>query len=1156
MTKDQQTNPEAPMPLPPEITVTIEKVGEDAENGAAYLVKACRANDAEICRNTFHFRDDLLIDIEPQWMLEKAVPRHAGEAVKRGPADAARNPEVVEKLARYGQRLYGFLFGDGERLKTFLEFNDNYRRARLTLALHENAAALWRLPWEYLHDGDAFLALHGRLLLSRTPYGLGQLEPSPAPLPLRLLVIISSPEDVPDLDTEEEIGVIQEALDAAQREGRVEVHYLDDATLPAIGEALRRVNPHVVHYTGHGVYDAEAERSVLALEREDGRARKAGIDELRPLLQDADALRLVVLSGCQTARTSDVDAFRGVATGMLKTGVPSVVAMQFSILDQSGIAFAQALYAALAEGAPPIEALRRTRLALWQFEEGPGYDWGIPALYLRAQGMRLVDTAAPPQPAATHRTLRDVGGLPLPPHFVGRKRELRLLRQALRDRATTAAFVRGIGGMGKSSLAAKLIERPGAELDGVLVLRCNEVAPEDAAAKLANFLAGQGKAGHAEAAQLLLHPQMAPADRARRAAAQVADRRYLLVIDNFESWQEKGEGKGDEGQGNGDALHLLAGFLDARWRSLCLLTGRYRWAALDDAVGRDTALEIHLPALSARQAIMLMDNLSRLRQEPLATKIAVYRKVGGHPKSLELLNGWLKMGRVTDLLDDDALDGLLQTEWEDYFLRALLDRLTPAEREALARLSVFETALDDDALAYAEVDAETVQHWLDLSLVQRQRTDMPAHLPAELQALLDALPAAQRRRMQVQERYPVHPVVREYLLAQQTAADRRELHTWAAAYFGRPFVQAAREYLTQHATRTTEADIETLARGRRGVVGTWVRNTKDMPAARAAMDRALRWHAHLFAAEAYDPADDIVNAVWAVLARWGKRDRAKALLRGSIVTLEGFNKAVAQGNLATLLMQEGHLDEALATYEDVYATFEALEAKPQMAVALGQMGSVYEQMGNIDKAIEMQERSRSIHKERVDEENQAINLHQLSILHRMQGDLETALARSREAETLFRDLGIDAHVAATLHEQGIISVLMARAAEDDAEAARRKTAAERFQEAYEIARDIGDEGAADSLGELGKLLRDAGQYTEAVAAFNEFTETHRRLGDPVKLGIGLELLGTVHEDQGQYIAALEKYRQALGLFKQYASPQQVAIEQQHIARVQAKLKRG
>ena len=56
---------------------------------------------------------------------------------------------------------------------------------------------------------------------------------------------------------------------------------------------------------------------------------------------------------------------------------------------------------------------------------------------------------------------------------------------------------------------------------------------------------------------------------------------------------------------------------------------------------------------------MLMDNLPRLRREPIATKLAVYRKVGGHPKSIELLEGWLATGQVTDLLDDPRLDGML-----------------------------------------------------------------------------------------------------------------------------------------------------------------------------------------------------------------------------------------------------------------------------------------------------------------------------------------------------------------------------------------------------------------------------------------------------------------------------------------------------------------
>ena len=102
-----------------------------------------------------------------------------------------------------------------------------------------------------------------------------------------------------------------------------------------------------------------------------------------------------------------------------------------------------------------------------------------------------------------------------------------------------------------------------------------------------------------------------------------------------------------------------------------------------------------------------------------------------------------------------------------------------------------------------------------------------------------------------------------------------------------------------------------------------------MAQARGAMARALAWQHHLFQAGRYDPAARSSMAVWSVLDRWGERDRAKALLRGSIATLEGPNRAVAQGNLATLLVDEGKLDAALATYEAVYRTFE--EAGSQAA---------------------------------------------------------------------------------------------------------------------------------------------------------------------------------------------------------------------------------
>jgi len=565
------------------LTVTVQQT--DPASGQ-YLVVTKQANGREICRHTFTFDPDRLVDLEPQWLLERAVPRHAYDATRgRDVQYEAERQKKMAELEAYGQRLYDYLFGNGQELAIFLKFNaDGRTPVTLTLSMHPNAAPLWRLPWEYLHDGREFWGLNGRFHLNRQPDGLRELTPEAVSLPLRLLVIVSAPDDQHELDSEEEIGVLQEALDEALRQGRVQVEYLDDALLDNIGAQIREFKPHVIHYTGHGAYDRQRERSYLALEDELGQTRPAGIEELRPHLTAADDLRLVVLSGCQTGQTSDQDVFRGVAAGLLKLDIPAVVAMQFAILDNSAIKLAGAFYGALARGETAAAALQAACVALWQYADGPGYDWGIPALYQRAADLRLIDPVGAglaPTPATAPAALIDMDGLPLPRHFVGRKPELRQLRRALRDDKTKAVFVRGIGGLGKSSLAARLLARPGTALDGVLTIRCHEMDPLDIPDKLASFLQGQGQPGHAEAGALLLDSRLDPAQRARQAAERVAGRRYLIVFDNFESLQDQVPGSSElPGTSEYDIADpvlrgLLGGLLTANWRSLCLLPKMY-----------------------------------------------------------------------------------------------------------------------------------------------------------------------------------------------------------------------------------------------------------------------------------------------------------------------------------------------------------------------------------------------------------------------------------------------------------------------------------------------------------------------------------------------------------------------------------------------------
>ena len=272
------------MPLPPELIVTVESQRRPAGRPIPGRDQPGQRRGG--------VSQPLSLPARPAGRLRAAVDAGEGCPAPRRRGDRARagRRHVVggsgAKLADYGRRLYGLLFGDGVKLAAFLEYNDAYRsQARLTLALHGNAAALWRLPWEYLHDERDFLALTGRLLLSRTPLRPG--PDSPRRRSRRRCVSSSwSPRPMTS-------GRWTPRRRSASSSGRStrrsapaasQVEYLDDATLPAIGDTLRRFRPHVLHYTGHGVLRQGQRRPASWRWRTTTAAPgPTGIADLRPL---------------------------------------------------------------------------------------------------------------------------------------------------------------------------------------------------------------------------------------------------------------------------------------------------------------------------------------------------------------------------------------------------------------------------------------------------------------------------------------------------------------------------------------------------------------------------------------------------------------------------------------------------------------------------------------------------------------------------------------------------------------------------------------------------------------------------------------------------------------------------------------------------------
>jgi hypothetical protein len=306
----------------------------------------------------------------------------------------------------FGGQLFEAVFGDEVLacLRSSLRLADQDDRGlRLKLRL-QDVSELADLPWEFLHDAkmDCFFAQSNRTPIVRYIELPQPVRPLEVALPLRVSVMVSSPRDAAyaGLDTKRERKLLEQALKPLVDQGKVEVAFLPRATLSALQSNLRKTEHHIFHFIGHGGFDNRTQEGVLVFEDDEQRAQWAGAQRLGTLLHDHRSLRLAVLNSCEGARNSTTDPFAGVATTLVRQGLPAVVAMQFEISDSAAIAFAGEFYSSLTDGYPVDAAVAEARKAI--YAQPNDVEWGTPVLYLRAADGQIFDVqaAAPPAGAA------------------------------------------------------------------------------------------------------------------------------------------------------------------------------------------------------------------------------------------------------------------------------------------------------------------------------------------------------------------------------------------------------------------------------------------------------------------------------------------------------------------------------------------------------------------------------------------------------------------------------------------------------------------------------------------------------------------------------------------------------------------------------------
>lgn len=318
-------------------------------------------------------------------------------------SESEQAPEQTKRAAakEFGGKLFDTVFtGQVARLwYTSLPNREEPNGLRLRLLLNQ-APELAELPWEFLFDSsrDEFLNQSEQTPLVRFLTLAAPRSTLTVQAPLKILVVLSLPDDWEQLKANEEWQGLQKALGELVERGVIALERTDEATLDALQKKLRQQQYHVLHFVGHGGYSNQRQENVLILENERNEGREIGSSLLGTLLSNHRSLRLVVLNACEGARANRSDPFGGVAQKLIQRGIPAVVAMQFAISDTAALKLSKTFYSALADNYPIDAALVQARLGIL-FDENE-VEWATPVLYSRAPDGVLFDVQAAPAAAA------------------------------------------------------------------------------------------------------------------------------------------------------------------------------------------------------------------------------------------------------------------------------------------------------------------------------------------------------------------------------------------------------------------------------------------------------------------------------------------------------------------------------------------------------------------------------------------------------------------------------------------------------------------------------------------------------------------------------------------------------------------------------------
>ena len=484
--------------------------------------------------------------------------------------------------------------------------------------------------------------------------------------------------------------------------------------------------------------------------------------------------------------------------------------------------------------------------------------------------------------------------LPRLRHFYGRTTELDNMVNLLEARATTL-LVPGIAGIGKTTVASKLIERF-MHRRNLLYHRCQDwEGSRSFFESIADWLSSMGNSDFST--YLAATPVPQPADAANILVSSLEGSPSLIVIDDFHKVADLVLHQTFQAM----SLALLGS--DEKIGLVMFSRSFKPVVPTKDAEGRIASLVMPLDGLDLESGRKLLTSFESLADEQW---LHIHGLSRGHPLVLELINRGASAGAFHETL-------------ENYVQVEIFSKLSAEQKRVLSALSIFRESISVEALAQQELNTDE----------------------------LDALVESGLARQADADTYDVHDLIREFLLRSLSPTLKAESHAKCAEWYRKQtkehdiLIELVYHYIQSNqfeeaSTLVVEEGRRLVGKGHLELLGLIERiETVDLDGTVVVTLSQIQGE---------------------ILALLGRLDEADEVLKGALKTAQSDSPLLVQAeilsSMADVSRKQGKSDESLEQHKKALKHYIALGNAKWAARTYNNIGYLLRRKNERNKALE------------------------------------------------------------------------------------------------------------------------------------------------------------------------------------------------------------